>query len=128
MLLENSSCNVEDHLFKVVVIGDSSVGKSNIVMQFTEGKFSDSYLSTIGVDFKMKSVYVDDSKLKFQIWDTAGQERYKTLAQTYYKGACGVILAYSITDESSFENICKFRIIKKNGSSRLIKIWIIQDS
>lgn len=73
MLLENSSCNVEDHLFKVVVIGDSSVGKSNIVMQFTEGKFSDSYLSTIGVDFKMKSVYVDESKLKFQIWDTAGQ-------------------------------------------------------
>lgn len=64
---------MEDLLFKIVVIGDSSVGKSNIVMQFTEGKFSDSYLSTIGVDFKMKSVFVDQSKLKFQIWDTAGQ-------------------------------------------------------
>lgn len=73
MLHESGSSNLEDLLLKVVIIGDSSVGKSSIVLQFTEGRFSDSYLATIGVDFRMKSVLVDRSKLKLQIWDTAGQ-------------------------------------------------------
>jgi Ras-related protein Rab-8A len=60
------------------------------------------------VDFKIKSVQIDDTRIKFQIWDTAGQERYRNIAQTYYKGAAGIILTYSVTDEKSFTNICKF--------------------
>ena len=93
-----SNFEVEDQLLKVVVIGDSAVGKSNIVFRFTEGTFHDTHLATIGVDFRMKSLLVDGSKLKLQVWDTAGQERYKTLAQSYYRGACGLILVYSIAD------------------------------
>lgn len=89
-------------LLKVIIIGDSSVGKSNIVLQFSENQFVEGHRSTIGVDFKMQSIMIDRAKLKLQIWDTAGQERYKTLAKTYYRGACGIILVYSITDENSF--------------------------
>ena len=85
-------------LLKVIIIGDSSVGKSNIVLRFTDNQFAEGHQSTIGVDFKMKSITVDKARLKLQLWDTAGQERYKTLAKTYYRGACGIILVYSITD------------------------------
>lgn len=109
MLEETNKLQIEDLLLKVIVIGDSSVGKSNIVLQFSENNFSEGHQPTIGVDFKMKSLEVDKVKLKLQIWDTAGQERYKTLAKTYYKGACGVLLVYSITDDVSFSNIGYYR-------------------
>ena len=76
-------------------------------MRYCENTFKLNYVSTIGVDFKIKSVQIDDTRIKFQIWDTAGQERYRNIAQTYYKGAAGIILTYSVTDEKSFTNICK---------------------
>lgn len=87
-------------------MGDSAVGKTKLLGRFSDESFSMNYVSTIGVDFKVKSIMLDDKKIKFQVWDTAGQERYRTIAQTYYKGASGVILVYSITDSDSFRHIC----------------------
>ena len=92
-------------VFKVIIIGDSGVGKTNILTRYCEGIFKDSYVATIGVDFKVKMVDVEGRKVKLQIWDTAGQERFKNITQTYYKGAAGIILVYAIDNQDSFINI-----------------------
>jgi Ras-related protein Rab-8A len=94
-----------DYLVKLIIIGDSGVGKTNILMKFCEQEFKSSYVATIGVDFKIKTIQVEDKRFKLQIWDTAGQERFKNITQTYYKGAVGIILAYSVIEESTFDNI-----------------------
>jgi len=95
------SCTV-----KLIIIGDSSVGKTNILLRFCDNEFKPSHVATIGVDFKIKTIQVDDKRIKLQIWDTAGQERFKNINQTYYKGAIGIILTYTITDITSFNNVC----------------------
>lgn len=100
-----------DYLVKMIIIGDSGVGKTNFLMQFCESNFKGTYVATIGVDFKTKIIQVQDKRIKLQIWDTAGQERFRNITQTYYKGAAGIILMYSITDEQSFQNICKLILI-----------------
>lgn len=92
-------------VLKVIIIGDSGVGKTNILTRYCEGIFKDSYVATIGVDFKVKMVDVEGRKVKLQIWDTAGQERFKNITQTYYKGAAGIILVYAINNQESFRNI-----------------------
>jgi len=94
-----------DYLFKVLIIGNSCVGKSNILLRFSENVFHESFLPTIGVDFKIKNVEVNDKVVKLHIWDTAGQERFKTITATYYKGAHGIIIVYDITDRSSFNDV-----------------------
>merc|ERR1712110_968384 len=94
-----------DYLFKVLIIGNSCVGKSNILLRFSENVFHESFLPTIGVDFKIKNVEVNDKVVKLHIWDTAGQERFKTITATYYKGAHGIILVYDITDRQTFQDI-----------------------
>lgn len=94
-----------EYLLKLIIIGDCGVGKTNILMRYCEDSFKLNYVSTIGVDFKVKSMQVGDKRLKFQIWDTAGQERYRNITQTYYKGAAGIILVYSLTEEKSFQNL-----------------------
>lgn len=77
----------EDHVFKILIIGDSSVGKSNLLLRFTDNVFHDAFLPTIGVDFKIQTVNVGNKKIKLNIWDTAGQERFKVITSSYYKGA-----------------------------------------
>lgn len=77
----------EDHVFKILIIGDSSVGKSNLLLRFTDNIFHDAFLPTIGVDFKIQTVNVGNKKIKLNIWDTAGQERFKVITSSYYKGA-----------------------------------------
>ncbi len=76
----------------MVIIGDSAVGKTNILLRFVNEEYKMTHITTIGVDFKIKTVNVDGTKIKMQIWDTAGQERFKTITETYYKGAAGIIL------------------------------------
>ena len=93
------------HLFKIIVIGDSGVGKTNLITCFCDKTFKETYVATIGVDFKIQTSIIGDKKIKMQIWDTAGQERFKNITQTYYRGAAGIILTYSITDPNSFSNI-----------------------
>lgn len=90
---------------KIVIIGDSAVGKTNILLRYVNEEYKMTHISTIGVDFKVKTINIDGVKIKMQIWDTAGQERFKTMTETYYKGAAGVVLVYSITDRKTFNNI-----------------------
>lgn len=94
-----------DYLFKVVLIGDSGVGKSNILSRFTRNEFCLESKSTIGVEFATRSIQVDGKTIKAQIWDTAGQERYRAITSAYYRGAVGALLVYDITKAATFENV-----------------------
>ncbi|KAI8001656.1 hypothetical protein ACSBR2_014569 [Camellia fascicularis] len=94
-----------DYLFKVVLIGDSGVGKSNLLSRFTRNEFSLESKSTIGVEFATRSIQVDDKIVKAQIWDTAGQERYRAITSAYYRGAVGALLVYDVTRHVTFENV-----------------------
>ncbi|XP_065062060.1 ras-related protein Rab-10-like [Rhopilema esculentum] len=97
-----------DYLFKLLLIGDSGVGKTCLLFRFSDDAFNTTFISTIGIDFKIKTVEVDGKKVKLQIWDTAGQERFHTITTSYYRGAMGIMLVYEITDEKSFDNIAKW--------------------
>jgi small GTP-binding protein len=94
-----------DYLFKVVLIGDSGVGKSNLLSRFTRNDFNLESKSTIGVEFATRSVRIDGKTIKAQIWDTAGQERYRAITSAYYRGAVGALLVYDITKHPSYENV-----------------------
>lgn len=100
--------NDYDYIFKIVIIGDSGVGKSCMLLRFADNEFTDSYISTIGVDFKIKTLNVEGTNIKLQIWDTAGQDRFRTITSSYYRHANGIIIAYDITDTQSFENVQKW--------------------
>ncbi|KAM3127311.1 hypothetical protein pb186bvf_020597 [Paramecium bursaria] len=114
-----------DWLVKVILLGDSSVGKTNILTQFCEGRFSQGYSATIGVDFKIKTLQVEEKKIKLQIWDTAGQERFRNITSTYYKGAFGIIFVYSITDRDSFNNVEKWvKSIRENTTEEVCQILV----
>ncbi|AYV78944.1 MAG: Ras-related protein Rab-1A, partial [Edafosvirus sp.] len=88
-----------------VIVGDSGVGKSCILLRFTDNNFNESFISTIGVDFRMRTLTIDNQIVKFQIWDTAGQERFKTITTAYYRGSDGIIFVYDVTSPDSFNNI-----------------------
>jgi len=94
-----------DYLFKLLLIGDSGVGKSCLLLRFAENSFTESYLSTIGVDFKIRTIEMEGKNVKLQIWDTAGQERFRTISQAYYRGAHGIVVVYDVTDSESFDNV-----------------------
>ncbi|KAG0216257.1 Ras- protein Rab-11A [Mortierella sp. GBA30] len=94
-----------DYLFKVVLIGDSGVGKSNLVSRFTRNEFNLESKSTIGVEFTTRSIQVDTKTIKAQIWDTAGQERYRAITSAYYRGAVGALLVYDIAKHATYENV-----------------------
>ncbi|ORY93340.1 ras family-domain-containing protein [Syncephalastrum racemosum] len=94
-----------DYLFKIVIIGDSGVGKSNLLSRFTNNEFNLESKSTIGVEFATKNVTIGDHRIKAQIWDTSGQERYRAITGAYYRGAVGALLVYDITRQSSFQNV-----------------------
>merc|ERR1712178_128468 len=94
-----------DYLFKVVLIGDSGVGKSNLLSRFTRNEFNLESKSTIGVEFATRSIQVDGRTTKAQIWDTAGQERYRAITAAYYRGAVGALLVYDIAKHLTYENV-----------------------
>uniref|UniRef100_A0A3B5AEW3 Ras-related protein Rab-25 n=1 Tax=Stegastes partitus TaxID=144197 RepID=A0A3B5AEW3_9TELE len=94
-----------DFLFKVVLIGDSGVGKSNLLSRFTRNEFNLESKSTIGVEFATRSIQVDGKTIKAQIWDTAGQERYRAITSAYYRGAVGALLVYDIAKHLTYENV-----------------------
>ena len=94
------------HLFKILLLGDSAVGKSCLLLRYCENSFQESHLTTIGLDFRLKTVNLEDKrKIKVQIWDTAGEDRFRAITRNYYRGANGIILMYDVTDQKSFEHI-----------------------
>ncbi|XP_063899976.1 uncharacterized protein LOC135119496 [Zophobas morio] len=112
-----------DYLFKLLLIGDSGVGKTSILFRFSDDSFSPTFISTIGIDFKIRTIQLDDKNIKLQIWDTAGQERFRTITTAYYRGAMGILLVYDVTSRGSFENITQWLSnIKSHASENVEKI------
>lgn len=105
MAAQTKGSHPYDYLFKLLMIGDAGVGKSSMLLRFTDDSFDDHIQSTIGVDFKVKHMEINDKKVKITIWDTAGQERFRTLTSSYYRGAHGVVMVYDVTRRDSFENL-----------------------
>lgn len=95
-----------DYLFKIVVVGDSSTGKSCMLARFVDGSFCQRYISTIGIDFKLKKITCDDAKIvKLQVWDTAGQERFRVITNSYYRGAGIIFIVFDLNNRESFDNV-----------------------
>ncbi|NXX14113.1 RAB19 protein, partial [Podargus strigoides] len=114
-----------DYLFKIILIGDSNVGKTCVVHRFKTGQYNEKQQNTIGVDFTVRSMDIDGKKVKIQVWDTAGQERFRTITQSYYRSAHGAILAYDLTRRSTFESIPHWiHEIEKYGAANLVMMLI----
>ncbi|XP_013928865.1 PREDICTED: ras-related protein Rab-8A [Thamnophis sirtalis] len=117
-----------DYLFKLLLIGDSGVGKTCALFRFSEDAFNATFISTIGLDYKRKhevlqNLLVDGKRGPNQMWDTAGQERFRTITTAYYRGAMGIMLVYDITNEKSFENIQNWvRNIEEHASPDVEKM------
>ncbi|KAM3564238.1 hypothetical protein MY1884_000860 [Beauveria asiatica] len=114
-----------DFLIKLLLIGDSGVGKSCCLLRFSEDSFTPSFITTIGIDFKIRTIELDGKRVKLQIWDTAGQERFRTITTAYYRGAMGILLVYDVTDERSFNNIRTwFQNVEQHATEGVNKILI----
>ena len=109
-----------DLLFKLILIGDSCVGKSNILLKYLKNEFDPNSRATVGVEFGTKNILINNKKIKIQIWDTAGEERYRSITSAYYKGAKGAFIVYDITRKSTFDNIDKWiSDLKLNGDQNI---------
>ena len=109
-----------DLLFKLILIGDSCVGKSNILLKYLKNQFNENSKTTIGVEFGTKNIIINNKRIKIQIWDTAGQERYRSITSAYYKGAKGALIVYDITRKNTFDNIDKWITdLKLNGDENI---------
>jgi len=93
------------YLFKYIIVGDTAVGKSCLLLQFTDKKFQPQHDLTIGVEFGSRTITIDSNQVKLQIWDTAGQEKFRSITRSYYRGAAGALLVYDITRRDSFEHL-----------------------
>ena len=121
----NSGEVKEDYKLKVVVVGDSGVGKTNLIKRFVSNTYNPNTKATVGVEFLSKSYKINNQVFKIEIWDTAGQERYKSITAAYYKGAKGALIVYDITQKESFENINKWMSEVRDKSAKDLKIMIV---
>ena len=125
--MNSTTKDSEDYefIFKVLLLGNSNVGKSSLFLRFVDDIWNDTFVPTIGVDFKIKTFDIDEKKIKMQIWDTAGQERFKNIIASYYRGEHGILLLYDVTDRDSFKNLNNWLIeIEKNANKNVLKILI----
>ena len=110
---------------KLIILGDSGVGKTSILVRYTEEKFNHSHIATIGLDFKSKTIEIDGKKLEMQVWDTAGTEKFRVITRTYYQRCSGIIIAYDCSDQRSFDNVRKWvDQIKNNAEDEIPKVLI----
>ena len=121
----NPSFNSYDMIFKIVLIGDTSVGKTNMLSRYISNEYNPNSQSTIGVELSTKNYIFDNNEVKVQIWDTAGQEKYRSITSSYYKGAQGCLLVYDITRKETFDNIDKWFSELKNSSNSDITAILI---
>ena len=124
--IEESEQNIKELFkFKVVVIGDSGVGKTNLIKRFIRNEFKEDSKATVGVEFLSKNFLINGEIFKMEIWDTAGQERYKSITTAYYKGAKGAIIVYDVTNQNSFDNVDKWYNEIKDKASKDINLIMI---
>ena len=116
----------EPPLYKILLLGDSTVGKTCFLLRYTDDTFLDLHMATIGLDYRLKTMILDDHKIvKVQLWDTAGQDKFRAITRNYYKGARGIILMYDVTNEKSYENIKKWINEIKEEISEKVTIVLI---
>ncbi|XP_059181419.1 ras-related protein Rab-19-like [Centropristis striata] len=114
-----------DFLFKIILIGDSNVGKTCVVQNFKSGIFSERQQNTIGVDFTVRTVDIEGKRVKMQVWDTAGQERFRTITQSYYRSAHGAIIAYDITRRPTFDSVTHWiKEVELYGATNVVLVLI----
>ena len=112
-------------LFKILLAGNTSVGKSSIFLRFVDNIWNDAFVPTIGVDFKIKTLNINYKNVKLQIWDTAGEERFRTIISSYYRGAHGILLIFDLTEIESFNNLNNWLTeIEKNANKNVVKVLI----
>jgi small GTP-binding protein len=116
---------MDETLVKLLIIGESSVGKSCLLVRFAENKFTESFLPTIGIDFKVRHVEIDGAKVKLQVWDSAGQEKFRTITKAYYRGAHGILLVFDVTSVESFNQTGQWmRSIQDNMTDPVVIVFI----
>lgn len=114
-----------DYLYKIVLVGDSGVGKSNLLTRFTKNEFNFKSSTTIGVEFSTRTVEVQNKKIKAQVWDTAGQERFRAITNAFYRGAVGALLVYDITKHESYMNVEKWlKELREHGDSNMVHMLV----
>ncbi|ODV93661.1 hypothetical protein PACTADRAFT_51432 [Pachysolen tannophilus NRRL Y-2460] len=110
-----------EYLFKIVLIGNSSVGKSNLLSRFTRDEFNLETKATIGVEFATRTIEIDGKRVKAQIWDTAGQERYRAITSAYYRGAVGALVVYDISNSESYESVSRWlKELKEHADANIV--------
>ena len=114
-----------DYIFKVLLVGNSVVGNTSLILRYVDQIWNDVFIPTIGVDFKVKSLEIENKSIKLQIWDTAGQERFRNVISSYFKGAHGILLIFDITSRDSFKELENWLAeVEKNASTQILKILI----
>lgn len=112
---------------KLLVVGNSGVGKTCLLLRFSDDVFNTSHISTIGIDFKVKTIMINGKRVKLQVWDTAGQERFKHITKAYFRGAHGVLLVYDCTDYISFQNIKTWIRCVEDNSSKEVEMILVSN-
>ena len=117
---------IDDSVYKVLILGDSSVGKTCFLLKYTDKVFNEVYMSTIGLDYRLKTLTLKNGKkVKLQIWDTAGQDRFRTITKNYYKGANGIILIYDVTNTETYDNVENWISQIKEEASPNVVIYLV---
>ena len=124
--MNNNEENNFQRIYKILLLGDSSVGKSCLLLRYCQEAFQELHLATIGLDFRLKTITLENNRvLKIQIWDSAGQDRFQSITKNYYKGANGILLVFDITDKSSFEHIRNWIEQIKEEAAEKIVIYLV---
>ena len=120
-----SDKNTTDITYKILLLGDSSVGKTCLLLRYCDNTYNTGHIATIGLDYRFKTIDFENLKLKLQIWDTAGQDRFRSITQSYYKGAHGVLLVYDVTSRESFNNVKTWISQIREHSPKNITLFLI---